>query len=167
MDGPCGNSPLDQAALGGPVNVGRYFAASIFGPFFSQDIFEFETSEQAALAFDTVISHYGCGEWTEREPLTGMDVHYVVEEMDFPDLGDSTVALSISMRFSTTVQAGVQLIQQPARMEDPFEDMSLQIILARQSQRLMMFTHFDFIDHGGLNLEETIALAVARSEPGQ
>ncbi len=160
MGAPCDHEPLDQDDLGDPLQVGRAFSGTEFGPIFGQDILQFNDSDQASETYGLVTGQFDCDSWTEEDPTTGMEIELTVNELDFPELGDETFAISLGMDMDMDVQAGVQQVQ----MIDPFEDMSAELILVQYQNLLINFSHVDVMGMDMLDLEATVTMAVEQIE---
>ena len=160
MGAPCNHDPLSPDDLGDPVQVGRAFSGTEFGPIFGQDILQFDDSGQASETYDLVTEQFDCESWTEQDPATGMEIEMTVNELDFPDLGDETFAISLGLDMDMDVQAGVQQVQ----MVDPFEDMSAELILVQYDDLLINFSHIDVMGMDMMDLEGTITMAFEQIE---
>jgi hypothetical protein len=164
LSGPWGNEQLTPEAMGHPVQVGRQFIEQDLGPFFNQDLFEFENEERAMEAMELALAQLDCEDWAAEDPATGMDVQYTLEDLDFPDLGDQSAAVSLSIRMTSNGQAGAQAVQQPAQFDDLFGNPSSEMVVVRQGNRFSSFTFLDWFGNNDLNLEEVVTIAVEQIE---
>jgi hypothetical protein len=162
MSGPCDSELLTPERMGNPSHVGRSFMGQGLGPMFSQDLYQFDDATGAEQAFELARDQLDCDEWTAEDPTTGMEFHYTVEDLEFPELGDESLAITLNIGTASETQAGVQTIQQPAQFDDMFAEMSSQSIMVRQGEVFTTFTYMDWFGDGSLNLEETVTQAVER-----
>jgi hypothetical protein len=167
MSGPCDAELLTPERMGNPVHVGRYFIGPDFGPFFTQDIYEFDGEDTAVAALDLARNQLDCEGWTTEDPATGMEMEYSVEELAFPSLGDDTVAVSLNISVASEAQAGAQPVQQSTQFDDLFGDIGADAVLVRQGNVMSSFTYMNWFGDNDLNLEEMVTIAVEQIENAQ
>jgi hypothetical protein len=163
MSGPCDTDLLSPERMGHPVHVGRYFIGPDFGPFFSQDLFQFHDEAAAIEAMELAQEQLNCDGWVAQDPDTGMDVEYTVEALDFPELGDETRAISVNIGFAPQSQAGVQPVQQEIQFEGFFDDITFDTVLIRQGTLMTSINYMSWFGDAEFDLRGVSILAAERT----
>ena len=92
--------------------------------------------------------------------MSGMESETPVNQLDFPDLDDSTFSVSLGLEMDMDVQSETGARQ--VEMIDPTDDMSTELILVRRQNLLITFAYINVIGMDILDLEDTVTTAIKR-----
>ena len=92
--------------------------------------------------------------------MSGMEFETPVNQLDFPDLDDSTFSVSLGLEMDMDVQSETGARQ--VEMIDPTDDMSTELILVRRQNLLITFAYINVIGMDILDLEDTVTTAIKR-----
>jgi hypothetical protein len=157
FDAPCGIEPLDESVE--PIaEAERSFEGSELGPFFSQNLMQLESADEAAEVMSVMRELFNCEEWTESDEF-GEEMTFTVEEVPFEDVGDDAFAIILGLEFG-------DLSEEDEMMMAMFGDFNFDLVILQRDEFISMLMYFDIFGMSDTDFESLVRLADEKIQSG-
>jgi hypothetical protein len=150
FDAPCGIEPLDET-VDAIDEAERSFQGSELGPFFSQIIMQFGSSDEAEDVMSVMRELFNCEEWTESDEF-GEEVTFTVDEVPFEDVGDDAFAILLGISLD-------DMDEEEQAMMALFGEFGFDMIMVQRDEFVSMYVYFDIFGMSDTDVETLVRLA--------
>lgn len=152
FEAPCGLSDPGDEFDFEPVAEGeREFEGGELGPFLMQNVMQLENSDQAEEVMDLFRLWFDCDEWSEVDDF-GDELTFVINDMEFADIGDDILAMSIGLEFG-------EMSEEEAAMMALFGDISFDFVFVQRNEFVSMMMFMDIFGMDNVDFESLVQRA--------
>ena len=149
---PCGIQPLEETY--DPVaEADRSFQGTELGPFLSQNLVQVSSGDEAAQVMDTIRETFACEEWVEQDEF-GEELRFEINEMDFQDIGDSSLAIRLGLSFGDEPEM------------DMFGEFAFDMVFVQRNEYISMFMYVDIFGMSEADFESIVRRADEKIDQG-